>query len=82
MMQPMIPPATGPTGALLIMLRDATSSSTKEHQDERSLRVLKRAKMCKCVFVVFLIQKTPHTGKTQHDTANKLLRVFILNIKT
>lgn len=30
MMHPMMPPATGPTGALLIMLRDATSSSVEE----------------------------------------------------
>lgn len=30
MMHPMMPPATGPTGALFIMLRDATSSSIEE----------------------------------------------------
>lgn len=30
MMHPMIPPATGPTGALLIMFREATSSSGRE----------------------------------------------------
>lgn len=29
-MHPMMPPATGPTGALLIMFKDATSSSAKE----------------------------------------------------
>lgn len=59
MMQPIIPPATGPTGALLIMLRDATSSSEKEWQEERSLIGLKGVKLCKCEFVEFLLQNTP-----------------------
>lgn len=35
MMHPIIPPATGPTGALLIMFRDATSSSVKERERTR-----------------------------------------------
>lgn len=30
MMHPMMPPATGPTGALLIMFKDATSSSGEQ----------------------------------------------------
>lgn len=58
MMQPIIPPATGPTGALLIILRDATSSSEKEWQEERSLIGLKGVKLCKCEFVEFLLQNT------------------------
>lgn len=32
MIHPIMPPATGPTGALLIMFRDATSSSAEERE--------------------------------------------------
>lgn len=35
MMHPIMPPATGPTGALLIMFRDATSSSVAERQRKK-----------------------------------------------
>lgn len=42
MMHPIMPPATGPTGALLIMFRDATSSSAegreRENGEERTGR--------------------------------------------
>lgn len=35
MMHPIMPPATGPTGALLIMFKEATSSSAEERTDRR-----------------------------------------------
>lgn len=35
MMHPIMPPATGPTGALLIMFRDATSSSVEGRRKEK-----------------------------------------------
>lgn len=35
MMHPIMPPATGPTGALLIMFRDATSSSAGEREQKQ-----------------------------------------------
>lgn len=35
MMHPMMPPATGPTGALLIMFREATSSSGKQTETSK-----------------------------------------------
>lgn len=35
MMHPIMPPATGPTGALLIMFRDATSSSVEEREEKK-----------------------------------------------
>lgn len=35
MMHPIMPPATGPTGALLIMFRDATSSSVEDREKKK-----------------------------------------------
>jgi len=42
MIHPIMPPATGPTGALLIMLRDATSSSAAEREEKREERGMSR----------------------------------------
>jgi len=36
MMHPIMPPATGPTGALLIMFREATSSSAEEKRENKN----------------------------------------------
>ena len=41
MMHPIMPPATGPTGALLIMFRDATSSSVAERQRKKKKKEAK-----------------------------------------